>query len=341
MRMGRMLDVALAIGCVLAAGAALAGPPGSGYGAHDEGTTFGTSGLATGTSGTTYGGYFLGTASPNGYGSVSKGSRFGAFGQAQGATERTFGGYFVSDSSSGWGAYTNGGAIGIYGHAVAASGTTYGGFMDCASSDGYGLYARGGRYGVYAKATASAGTTYGIRARADSPDGYAGYFDGNVMVSGNFYVLGTTKNCVVRMEDGSHRAMYAVESPESWFEDFGVAQLKDGLATVKVPADFAQTVNTLGAKYLVFLTPRGDCKGLYAAKQSPDCFEVRELAGGTSNIEFCYRVVAKPLGNEKLRMKSIRIPKDALGPDEPELPEASLPLEPEAPEQPQMVEPLR
>lgn len=81
-----------------------------------------------------------------------------------------------------------------------------------------------------------------------------------------------------------------MESPEHWFEDFGSARLTRGRATVKLDADFAKVVTLNG--YRVFLTPEGDCQGLYVRKRGSR-FEVRELQGGTSNVAFSYRIVAK------------------------------------------------
>jgi len=53
----------------------------------------------------------------------------------------------------------------------------------------------------------------------------------------------------------------------------------------------------------VFLTPSGDCKGLYVGQRSAGGFEVRELGGGTSSIEFDYRIVAERRGYENIRME--------------------------------------
>jgi hypothetical protein len=85
--------------------------------------------------------------------------------------------------------------------------------------------------------------------------------------------------------------LYSLECPESWFEDFGRAQLTDGQAQVELDGDFAAVVST--GDYHVFLTPEGDSQGLYVSSRSPDGFEVREQQGGKSTLEFSYRVVAK------------------------------------------------
>jgi len=81
-----------------------------------------------------------------------------------------------------------------------------------------------------------------------------------------------------------------MESPEHWFEDFGSARLARGRATVKLDADFAKVVKL--NEYRVFLTPEGNCQGLYVRKRGTS-FEVRELQGGTSNVAFSYRIVAR------------------------------------------------
>jgi hypothetical protein len=70
---------------------------------------------------------------------------------------------------------------------------------------------------------------------------------------------------------------------------------------VQLESTFAQTINT-GMEYHVFLTPKGDCKGLYVTNETADSFEVRELGGGTAGIAFDYRIVARRKGYENVRL---------------------------------------
>jgi hypothetical protein len=119
---------------------------------------------------------------------------------------------------------------------------------------------------------------------------FAGVFSGPVLVQGNFSVTGA-KSAVVRGADGGLKRMYSLESPESWFEDFGSDKLSGGSATVQLEPGFAGVVH--GDKYHVFLTPDGDSKGLYVTSKTPGSFKVAESGGGTSNVGFSYRVVAK------------------------------------------------
>jgi hypothetical protein len=103
--------------------------------------------------------------------------------------------------------------------------------------------------------------------------------------------------------DGGARkvALNAISAPENWFEDAGSGQLSNGEAVINLEPIFGQTVNT-GVDYHVFLTPNGDCKGLYVAQKAAASFVVRELGGGTSSIAFDYRIMAKRKGYEQIRL---------------------------------------
>jgi len=68
---------------------------------------------------------------------------------------------------------------------------------------------------------------------------------------------------------------------------------------------YSETVNT-EIDYHVFLTPRGECKGLYVVNQKDSSFEVRELNGGESDIPFSYRIVAKRKGYEDVRLAKVK-----------------------------------
>jgi hypothetical protein len=96
-------------------------------------------------------------------------------------------------------------------------------------------------------------------------------------------------------------ALYPVQSPENWFEDFGSGKLEGGVATVALDPGFLQTVNA-GMDYHVFLTPGGECKGLYVAQKTATSFQVRELGGGKSSVGFDYRIVARRKGYEAIRL---------------------------------------
>jgi len=87
-------------------------------------------------------------------------------------------------------------------------------------------------------------------------------------------------------------------------EDFGTGSLQQGSMLVKLDPEFAETISN-SADYHVFLTPRGDSKGLYVTNVTPTGFEVRESGGGTASIGFDYRIVAKRRGLESQRMTDV------------------------------------
>ncbi len=121
--------------------------------------------------------------------------------------------------------------------------------------------------------------------------------------SGNLTCTGT-KSAAVDTASGRKLALYAVESPENWFEDFGSAKLSSGVGSVKLDPVFAQTVNS-AMDYHIFLTPNEDCKGLYVSRKTPTSFEVHELGGGVSNVSFDYRIVARRKGYESVRLADV------------------------------------
>jgi hypothetical protein len=147
--------------------------------------------------------------------------------------------------------------------------------------------------------------------------GTAGYFFGPVIVDGPFTVTGS-KHAAVRHADGTHRVLYSMESPESWFEDFGEGALAKGTAEVRIDPDFAAVVKT--DDYHVFVTPYGDCRGLYVANRSTDRFQVREQQGGTSNVRFSYRIVAKRKDIDGERLAKFTLPKRPARPPSPTVP---------------------
>ena len=129
---------------------------------------------------------------------------------------------------------------------------------------------------------------WGVVGVTSNPRGYAGAFYGDVMVTGT--LTAGVKNGVVKFPDGSQRLLHCMESPEHWFEDFGSAKLARGRAVVRLDADFAKVIRS--GDYRVFVTPEGNCHGLYVSHRS-NRFEVRELAGGKSSTAFSYRIVGR------------------------------------------------
>jgi hypothetical protein len=186
------------------------------------------------------------------------------------------------------------------------------GLNQSSGAGGFGVYGTTahGFAGVYGLAGAAQGTggvvgvatqagTIGFAGVAYAPATDAGYFTGNVSVFGNFGVSGG-KFAVVKGGDGTYRGMYAVESPECWFEDFGTGTLAGGTATVKLDPLFAQHVHT--DDYHVFITEHDQHNDLNVANRTATAFTV-QADDATLNAKgksaaavhgtFSYRIVAR------------------------------------------------
>lgn len=127
----------------------------------------------------------------------------------------------------------------------------------------------------------------------------------SVDVSGNLFCTGTL-GAAVKGSAKQRYGTYSVQSPENWIEDFGSSALNVGVVTVNLESRFAQTISSK-ADYKVFLTPAGECEGLYVANRTATSFEVRELHQGTSNVQFDYRIVAHRKGLESTRMPGLNL----------------------------------
>ena len=143
--------------------------------------------------------------------------------------------------------------------------------------------------------------------------GLAGVFFGDCVINGACIVAGA-KAAAVPFTDGSHRILYSVESPESWFEDFGSARLVRGRTRVKLDRGFRGVVR--GA-YHVFLSPEGECQALYVTNKSAQTFEVRETQGGKSGVRFSYRIVARRKDVAAPRFAKVKLPTMPEGADAP------------------------
>jgi hypothetical protein len=90
-------------------------------------------------------------------------------------------------------------------------------------------------------------------------------------------------------------------------EDFGEAQLTAGQAYVSLSRSYASAIDSR-YRYMVFITPEGDTRGLFVTQKTPAGFVVRESQGGRSEAAFSYRIVAKPYGSTVSAMRPVRAP---------------------------------
>ncbi|HEY2857447.1 MAG TPA: hypothetical protein VGJ21_03475 [Terracidiphilus sp.] len=135
--------------------------------------------------------------------------------------------------------------------------------------------------------------------RAGGPGGVCG-----INQSGSMACTGQVKSLMTTRDGASQLETYSVQSAENWVEDYGSGHLIGGRAFVALEAAYARVVNA-GMEFHVFLTPGGDCKGLYVTNKTAGGFEVHELGGGTSSIPFDYKIVAKRSGMESERLVDV------------------------------------
>lgn len=130
--------------------------------------------------------------------------------------------------------------------------------------------------------------------------------------NGNTWASGT-KSAMVQTADYGPRLLYSLESPEVWFEEIGAARLVKGTATVAFDPIFAETAN-LETGYHVFITPTcGEPAVLFVSDKTAASFTVQgvTLDNQPSSCAFDYRVVAKRLGYEDVRLAPVDL--DASG----------------------------
>jgi len=127
--------------------------------------------------------------------------------------------------------------------------------------------------------------------------------DGSDISIGDLVCTGS-KSAAVPVDGNRMVRLYAVEAADNWFEDAGAGQLVSGAAVVHFDSTFSQTISS-HTDYRVFLTPEGDCEGLYVSNKTANGFEVHELRGGHSQVAFDYRVMAKRKGYEDVRMQDV------------------------------------
>lgn len=168
--------------------------------------------------------------------------------------------------ASGSGGSFNGTTVGVYGLARNETGNRCGGFFRTFGSD----------------------TTYA----------YVAYnYNG-----ADYKILGEGLVSTVMATRGGRRILFAPESPEPYFEDFGSAQLVNGHCRIDLDPLFRDCITCDASHPLrVYITPNDDCLGMYVRTDAAG-FDVHELQGGRSNARFSYRVIASRRGNTDLRL---------------------------------------
>jgi len=234
----------------------------------------------------------------------------GTFGEAPNGTgafgDSASGSGVAGNSSSGSGVFGNSATgVGMYGVSTAGP---YGVRGDAGSAGG-----PPGAAGLLGVAVAPNAIAFGSVVTGGAT--VAGYFNGNVTVTGNFNVSGT-KSAVVKDAQGNHQLVYCVESPDSWFEDFGTGTITNGKANVIIDPAFAYLVHL--DDYHVFITEHGGTHHhLTVQDKTPTGFtvsadhEIAALKGKTAadlSGTFAWRLVAKRADVKAARLEKVVLP---------------------------------
>lgn len=261
----------------------------------------------------------------------------GVLGETNDAGHAGVSGINTAISSSG---YIGGAFAGVHGQSLVLDGVN--GQSDASAKSGvYGINTNAGGYGVFGRndarnTTGYLGGEFGAKGARGLFEGYLGYSDGGVLgkdnASGNYTYLGTSteacwvsgkfyqgggvfeahptsttwttnKPATVKLDDGSSVKLFAEESAEIYFTDYGEGRLVNGRAHIDLDATFRQTVTIDTRNPLkVFVQLEDDCRGVYVAGKTATGFDVVELQAGTSNARFSYRVVCKRKYYEEERL---------------------------------------
>jgi hypothetical protein len=229
---------------------------------------------------------------------------------AAGRSISDFGVYGLSRDEAGVrGESTNfAGAVGVGAFAgVMGSSPGTGAGVHGTSASGVGVHAR-------------VGSGIALVAIGRPPGATAAVFHGDVTVAGALTVVGA-KSAAVSHPDGSVRRLYAIESPESWFEDFGETTVEDGSADVQLDADFAGLID---GDYHVFVscyspayvTVRDRSRDGFRLEVVPGIGEVTKENARDVSVPCSYRVVGRRRDVEHRRLDRIKLPDapDDIGP---------------------------
>lgn len=257
------------------------------YGRSEKDSSFGVYGTNISTRGTgvagcgNYDTLFYLTA---GSGGTFSARRFGLFAYAHdtnGTGIATMGNR-ISDTvytlAQGCGGAFNGTTVGVYGLARNLSGNRAGGYF----------------------------RTFGT---TDSTYAYVAYrYNGQ-----NYKILGDGQVSTIMATREGKRILFAPESPQPFFEDFGEARLVNGHCRVNLDPLFLDCVAVdASAPLRVFVTLTDDCNGVYV-KTDQTGFDVYELKGGRSNAGFYWRVIATRKDGKDVRLPVAPPPASEIG----------------------------
>lgn len=256
----------------------------SGYGVYGQSTS-GGAGVA-------------GNSPTNGVRGFVSGNGEGVIGGLEGSATSGYGVYGRSDTGTGVGASSqasvalsmDSGGIGIVSQSDLQNAVTaYSG----STQDGMAAVAARGDALAFTAVTPHDG--FGL-VLSDNHGAVLFYVNG---VGDVFYRGTLTSNAATR--NGANASAFTPQTTRQTVEDSGSAQLVGGAAAIRLDPTFAASIDA-PTGYRIFLTPRGDTRGLYVAAKTAGGFVVREAQAGRTTTSFDYRILGTAFGRAGQRM---------------------------------------
>jgi len=219
----------------------------------------------------------------------------------------------------------SGDTIGLYAKAKSTAPSSGGGTGIVAVGNGLNVYTTLGR----GSGVAGTGQTIGLAGFASNgisgtpgiPTA-GGYFENalgatniNVYVAGyngmtQFKILGSgVVSTIVKDLNENNVVMFAPESPEVLFQDYGTGKLVNGFAHISLDPVFSKNIYISEKTPLrVFVQLEGDCNGVYVANKSKTGFDVYELNNGSSDVAFTYTVIGNRADEPDSKYAGVRFP---------------------------------
>ena len=133
-----------------------------------------------------------------------------------------------------------------------------------------------------------------------------GAFWGDVVVLGDFTVVGGAKSAAIKSSDGFFRRLVCIRESGKLVRGLRVSQAEQREMSGQIGKQL-RVGDTDGFLPCLPHTQRR-LERTFVSRQTSNGFEVKEQGGGESNIEFSYRVVAKRKDIAGKRMEKVKVP---------------------------------
>lgn len=119
---------------------------------------------------------------------------------------------------------------------------------------------------------------------------YVSYFNGSTI----YKIYGTgSVSTIVDCPDMSKATMFCPEAPEILLQDYGVGQLNDGKAHIKLDPILSNNIYVdENSPMKVFIQLENECNGVYVTNKTKEGFDVIELHSGSSDAKFSWSIIA-------------------------------------------------